>query len=160
MSAPESIPDSRPAFRVRPARRGDAEALATLLAELGYPGSADQATIHWVISHPEIEVLVAADSQDKAMGMVTFSHRPQLRAKGRIATIEELVVTEAWRGRGVGRELLKRVVERARSLSVKQLELVTHVGRAEFLKPFYEACGFPEVDSAVLRHGELRLTRK
>ena len=160
MSAPASIQDSRPAFRVRNARRGDAEALASLLAELGYPGSADQATIHWVISHPEIEVIVAADNHDKAMGMVTFSHRPQLRAKGRIATIEELVVTESWRGRGVGRELLKRVVERARSLSVKQLEMVTHKGRGEFLEAFYLACGFEQIDSAVLRHTELRLVLK
>ena len=78
---------SRPAFRVRPARRGDAEALATLLAELGYPGSADQATVHWVISHPEIEVFVAGDAQDKAVGMIAFSHRPQLRARGRVATL-------------------------------------------------------------------------
>jgi N-acetylglutamate synthase-like GNAT family acetyltransferase len=160
VNAQESSPDGRPAFRIRPARRGDAEALANLLAELGYPGSADQATIHWVISHPEIEVLVAGDAQDKAVGMVSFSHRPQLRAKGRIATIEELIVTEAWRRRGVGRELLKRVVERAKSLSVKQLEVVTHLGRAEYLKPYYKACGFVELDAAVLRHGELRLVRK
>lgn len=150
----------RPAFRVRPARRGDADALAQLLAELGFPGSADQATVHWVISHPEIEVLVASDPQDKPMGMVTFSHRPQLRAKGRVATIEELVVTESWRRKGVGRELLKRVIERARSLSVKHLEIVTHSGRAEDLLPFYEACGFHAAEAGVLRHVELVLTRK
>ncbi len=157
MSAPASIPDPRPAFRVRPARRGDGDALAALLAELGFPGSADQATIHWVVSHPEIEVLVAADSQDKAMGMVAFTHRPQLRAKGRIATVEELVVTESWRGRGVGKELLKRVVERARSLSVKQLEIVTPLGCDARTASFYEACGFEQLDASVLRHRELRL---
>lgn len=130
------------------------------MSELGYPGAADQATVHWVISHPEIEILVAGDPQDKAVGMVSFSHRPQLRALGRVATIEELVVTEAWRRRGVGRELLKRVVERAHSLSVKHLEVVTHLGRAEYLRGFYESCGFLESESAVLRHGELKLERK
>ncbi len=151
---------NRPAFRIRPARRGDVDALAQLLAELGYPGSADQATVHWVISHPEIEVLVASDAQDKAMAMVTFSHRPQLRAKGRVAMIEELVVTESWRRRGVARELLKRVVERARSLSVKHLELVTHDAKAEHLRPFFEACGFQAADVSVMRHSELVLIRK
>ena len=160
MSAIQPLPDARPSFRVRPARRGDGEALANLLTELGYPGAADQATVHWVISHPEIEVLVAGDPQDKAVGMVSFSHRPQLRARGRVATIEELVVTESWRRRGVGRELLKGVVERARSLSVKHLEVVTHLGRADYLRGFYEACGFEETPSAVLHHGELRLERK
>lgn len=149
--AAQTSDQNRPLFRVRPARRGDQEALSQLLAELGYPSCADQATVHWVISHPEIEILVAGDQQDKPVGMVTFSHRPQLRAKGRVGTIEELIVTEAWRRRGVGRELLKRVVERARALSVKQLELVTHRGRAEYAQAFYEACGFSEADAAVLR---------
>lgn len=156
---PQSSEQPR-SFRVRPARRGDAEALATLLSELGYPNAADQATVHWVISHPEIEIFVAGDPQDKAVGMVTFSHRPQLRAKGRIGTIEELVVTESWRRKGVGRELLRRVVERAKSLSVKQLELVTHRGRQEFARPFYEACGFAEADAGVLRLAELSLPRR
>lgn len=150
---------NRPAFRVRPARRGDSDALSTLLAELGYAGAADQATVHWVISHPEIEVFVAGDPQDKPVGMIVFSHRPQLRAKGRVATIEELIVTEAWRRRGVGRELIKRVVDRVRTLSVKQLEVVTHRGRESYAKGFYEACGFVEADSAVLRHTELLLKK-
>ncbi len=148
---PVAQQQSRPAFRVRPARRGDADALASLLAELGYPNAADQATVHWVISHPEIEVLVAGDAQDKAIGMVSFSHRPQLRLNGRLARIEELVVTEAWRRRGVGRELIRHAIERARSLSVKQLELATHRGREVFVRPFYASCGFTEIDSAVLR---------
>jgi N-acetylglutamate synthase-like GNAT family acetyltransferase len=144
----------RPLFRVRPARRGDADALASLLAELGYPGAADQATVHWVISHPEIEVIVAGDTHDRPIGMVTFSHRPQLRARGRVARIEELIVTQAWRRKGVGRELVKRVLDRVRVLSVKQLEVVTHFGRAEFPREFYISCGFTEVDSAVLRLGD------
>jgi GNAT superfamily N-acetyltransferase len=125
--------------------------LASLLAELGYPNAADQATVHWVISHPEIEVLVAGDPHDKVVGMITLSHRPQLRVKGRVATIEELVVSEPWRRRGVGRELLRHAIERARSLSVKQVEIVTHRGRQEYIKPFYEACGLHELDAAVLR---------
>ncbi|MBX5480275.1 MAG: GNAT family N-acetyltransferase [Myxococcaceae bacterium] len=160
MRVPSASNDpNRPPFRVRPARRGDAEALSALLAELGYPGAADQATVHWVISHPEIEVFVAGDPQDKPVGMIVFSHRPQLRAKGRVATIEELVVTESWRRRGVGRELVKRVLERVRTLSVKQLELVTHRGRESYAKEFYEACGFTECDAAVLRHSELLLKK-
>jgi N-acetylglutamate synthase-like GNAT family acetyltransferase len=142
---------SRPQFRVRPARRGDAEALASLLGELGYPDAADQATVHWVISHPEIEVFVAGDPHDRPIGMISFSHRPQLRARGRVARIEELIVTGSWRRRGVGRELVKRVMDRSRVLSVKQVEVVTHRGRAEYAREFYSACGFVETESAVLR---------
>ena len=150
---PMSPDPSRPQFRVRPARRGDADALASLLGELGYPGAADQATVHWVISHPEIEVFVAGDPHDRPIGMISFSHRPQLRARGRVARVEELIVAAPWRRRGVGRELVKRVLDRTRVLSVKQVEVVTHRGRSEFAREFYRACGFVEVDAAVLRLG-------
>ncbi len=103
------------------------------------------------MSHPEIEVLVAGDAQDKAVGMISFSHRPQLRLNGRLARIEELVVTESWRRRGVGRELMRHALERARSLSVKQVELVSHRGRDSFARPFYLSFGYTEIDAAVLR---------
>ena len=56
-----------------------------------------------------------------------------------------------WRGKGVGRELLKRAVERAKVLSVKRLELVNHHGRGDEAKAFYDKCGFGEADAMVLR---------
>jgi GNAT superfamily N-acetyltransferase len=129
--------------------------MAKLLAELGYPGAADPGTVHWVISHPEMILLIAADPQDRPVGMLSLSHRPQLRMKGRLATIDELVVSAPWRRRGVGRALLARAVERARALSCRRLELMTHAGRGEEVRAFYVACGFVEADSRVLRHGEL-----
>jgi GNAT superfamily N-acetyltransferase len=142
-------------FRVRTARPGDAEGLASLLKELGYANAADVSIVNWVRSHPEMEVLVAADGHDRPVGVLTLSHRPQLRMKGRIATVDELVVAQAWRRKGVGRALITRAVEKARSLSCKRMELVTHRGRGEYVRQFYEACGFAEADSLVLRHREL-----
>lgn len=130
-----------------------------LLVELGYPDATDHPTIHWVISHPEIEVFVAGDSSDRAIGMVTFSHRPQLRARGRIGRIEELVVTASWRRKGVGRELVKRVVERSKVLSVKRLELVTHVEAPE-ARGFFAACGFTPSGSELLSLVEAEPTRR
>jgi GNAT superfamily N-acetyltransferase len=144
-----------PPFRIRRARRGDAESLASLLREMGYPQGTDVQTMHWVISHPEIEIIVAADAQDRPVGMVTLSHRPQLRLRGRIATVDELVVTEAWRRRGVGRALMQQVLERcgARALSVKRLEVSAYA--LQELQSFYTACGFVQVDNMVMRHSEL-----
>lgn len=152
--------ESSPAFRIRPARRGDVEAIASLMNELGYPNAPDAASVHWVLSHPEMEVIVAADSLDKPIGLITLSHRPQLRMKGRIATIDELVVTERWRRKGVGRTLVRRAIERAKSLSVKRVELLTHLGRNEMPRAFYESCGFAEADSAVMRLTELDFQKR
>jgi len=138
------------AFRVRAARRGDAETIKGLISELGY-AHADKATVDWIISHTEMEIFIAADNFDKAFGLASLSHRPQLRLGGRIATIDELVVAEAWRRKGVGRELLKRAIERAKVLSVKRIELINHHGRADQAKAFYDKCGFSEADAMVMR---------
>ena len=137
--------------RIRRARRGDGEALSALLKELGYPQGVDAQTMNWVISHPEIEIFVAADGADKTVGMVTLSHRPQLRLRGRIGTVDELVVAQAWRGKGVGAQLLKTVVDRARVLSFKRLELVTHCAEADVPRAFYEKSGFALADASVYR---------
>ena len=142
---------SGPAFRIRRARRGDAEALAALLRELGFPEGSDTQTVHWVTSHPEIEIFVACDPQDRPVGMLSLSHRPQLRLRGRIATVDELVVTEPWRRRGVGRALLLHAIERSRVLSVKRLELAARRDAGAETARFYEACGFV-ADCMVFRH--------
>lgn len=143
--------DPQPGYRIRPARRGDVEGIASLLAELGYPGTPDAATLHWVLAHPEMEAIVACDSHDKPVGLLTLSHRPQLRIKGRIVTIDELIVSAQWRRRHIGRDLVLRALERAKVLSAKRVELVTSRSRGEAVKSFYEACGFADASSMVMR---------
>lgn len=151
VSSSSGAPGAAPAFRLRNARRGDAEAIKQLVSELGYLDAADAQTVAWVISHPEMEIFIAADSMDKAVGLLTLSHRPQLRMRGRIATIDELVVAKAWQQKGVGRALIQKALERAKVLGVRRLELTTHRGRGEMVRHFYESCGFKEADSAVMR---------
>jgi GNAT superfamily N-acetyltransferase len=137
-------------FRVRLARRGDGEHLGLLLAELGHAGAGDTATVHWVLSHPEIEVHVAADGSDRPLGLLSFSHRPQLRLTGRIATIDELVVLPSARRQGVGRALVKRALERARVLSVKRVELQLPSVPDEATYRFCEAMGVRDAERGVV----------
>ncbi|MER2563951.1 MAG: GNAT family N-acetyltransferase [Myxococcaceae bacterium] len=138
-----------PSFKVRPARRGDAQGIVAILNEAG--ATADTQTFTWIISHPEMEVLVAADSLDKVIGVVSLSHRPLLKVGGRAATIDELGVSRAWHRRGVGRELVKRAVERARVLGVKRLEVQTFQGVTPELEAFFKASGFEPAQVGVFR---------
>jgi len=153
--ASNTTPSAGAGFRVRAGRRGDADSIATLFAELGYPGTPDSSSVHWVISHPEMEVIVASDSLDKPVGVITLSHRPQLRMKGRIATIDELVVASGWRRRGVGKALVKRAIERAKILSVRRIELLTHAPLTPEMGDFFKAVGFEQAAVSVFRLTEL-----
>jgi GNAT superfamily N-acetyltransferase len=98
---------------------------------------------------------VAADSQDRPVGMVSLSHRPQLRLRGRIATVDEQVVTESWRRRFLGKALMEQVLDRCgeRALSVKRLEVSAYA--LEELASFFEARGFVRVDNLVMRYEKL-----
>src|SRR5262245_5699490 len=145
-----SSPATAPAFRVRLARRGDGEQLGMLLAELGHAGAGDTATVHWVLSHPEIEVHVAADGSDRPLGLLSFSHRPQLRLSGRIATIDELVVFPDARRQGVGRALVQRALERGLVVSVKRVEPQLPSGPTEATYRFCEALGFRDAERGVV----------
>jgi len=113
----------------------------------------------WVLNHPEIDVIIAADNLDRVIGFVSLSHRPQLRLRGRIATIDELVVAEGWHNKRVGTKLLAAALARASALSVKRVEIHTHKGRASYRRSFYERNGFVEIDSVILRLAELEKGR-
>lgn len=143
------VPQGAGSFRVRPARRGDAVPIVALLGQIGI--TSDPNTVTWIISHPEMEIMVAADQLDRPIGFATLSHRPVLKTGGRAATIDELNVATAWRRKGVGRELLKKVVERAKVLSVKRLEVQTYGEPSPELVAFFKACGFDGCDVGVFR---------
>ena len=146
-----SPPSARPAFRLRPARRGDADALRQLVSDLGYGDSADMQTVSWVISHPEMEVFMAADALDKGIGMLALSHRPQLRLGGRIATFDEICVSPAWRRKGVGKALVAKAVERSKTLGVRRIEITSHAAARDEARAFCLACGFTEVGPDLMR---------
>jgi N-acetylglutamate synthase-like GNAT family acetyltransferase len=141
--------EARPGFKVRPGRRGDAEGIRALLAELGL--ASDAQTVTWIVSHPEMELLVAADPLDKVVGLLALSHRPRAHLAGRVMTIDELVVAQAWRRRGVGRELLKRAVDRAKVLGVKRVEVQTLATGDPAVDTFLSAGGFERCPASVWR---------
>ncbi len=136
-------------FKVRPGRRGDAEGIRQLMAELGQ--AADAQTVTWIVSHPEMELLVGADPLDKVVGVLALSHRPQIHLAGRVMTIDELAVAKAWRRQGVGRELLKRAVDRAKVLGVKRVEVQSFSADDEVARAFLGSCGFTPAPAGVWR---------
>lgn len=139
---------------IRRANESDVESAYRLIVALGYQHLARidfERTFKAILAHPETRVLLAADESGQAIGLMTLSHRPQLRLAGTIVCIDELAVVDEARGRGVGRALLNRAKEIAIELSAERLELHTNRARESYTRQFYVKNGFAEANSALMR---------
>src|SRR5438270_12539529 len=87
---------------VRPATLADSDAIIRLAAHLGYPLDAPVAgpLLESLLARPDHLLLVA--EAEEVVGFFNLNLRSQLHHGGAVGTIDELVVDEARRGRGIG----------------------------------------------------------
>lgn len=87
----------------------------------------------------DIEVLAARTEPNvRLVGVAVLAFRPSVSAGALFASIEDLYVSPAARGRGAGRALLEAVEERCRARGASYVEVQTD----EEAAPFYEASGY------------------
>lgn len=142
------------AISIRPATEDDAGSAIRLMAELGYPNlSLPQFanTYQSVLRHPAMTLIVCESDDGEVVGLASISRRPQLRLAADLITIDEFVVAESQRGRGVGQALLAHIKAMARKAGVSRLELNTNRARESYHRAFYIKNGFTEAGSAVMR---------
>jgi GNAT superfamily N-acetyltransferase len=129
-------------FLVRESTVDDAEALARLSTQLGYPADA--------ASMPERVTRLAGDRNARAfvasegeriVGMTTIHLRHTLNHAAPIAQITLLVVDETIRSRGAGRALVEAAEEWAKSRGAKRVAVTTALDRAG-AHAFYERLGY------------------
>ena len=96
----------------------------------------------------DIEVLAARTEPNvRPVGVAVLAFLPSVSAGALFASIEDLYVSPAARGRGAGRALLEAVEERCRARGVSYVEVQTD----EEAALFYEASGYePEPGVRVL----------
>ena len=144
-SIPPVLPSSGKEWRLRSLNRGDREAAFRLLAGEGWivPAHEQEAALSWVVQHPEMESIVAHDTfaYRRLFGMITISHRPQLRLGGRVASIDLFVVDPEQRHKGIGQDLLAQSMRRADALGCKRIEMLLPEPRSE-RHAFFEGHGF------------------
>src|SRR5262245_33142272 len=139
-------------FTIKTATETNLRAAFKLMSELGYIDlDFDAFTEVYIalLKDPATTLLVAEATEGPLIALASISRRPQLRLGGDLVTIDELVVSSAARGRGVGRAILDRAKEIA--LNARRLELQTNRGRESYQRGFYLKNGFSEADSAVMR---------
>jgi len=146
--------DSAPAAtKIRLATDGDGEVVFGLMSALGYTGLSlsNFLEVYQALTKDTTVTLLVAEVDLRIVGLASVSRRPQLRLGGDIVTVDELVVSPEWRGRGVGRVLLEQVNSMARQAGCRRLELLTSRSRESYRREFYIKNGFTEADSAVMR---------
>ena len=101
-----------------------------------------------IVSSPATELFIAIDDGGTIIGtatLVTFRIPTGMRA-----WIEDVVVDEAGRGQGVGMALTEAMVERARELGCRTVDLTSRPSR-QAANRLYQRAGFVARESTVYR---------
>jgi len=91
------------------------------------------------------------------VGFITVSIRKTLLHQGLSGLINELVVTEKYRGKGIGKQLIFAVIERCKQRGCCEVEVSTNMTNTR-AKELYMNCGFEE--SGLLFEVDLSLLKK
>jgi ribosomal protein S18 acetylase RimI-like enzyme len=82
-----------------------------------------------------------ATVHNRVIGFVTLYYFDVFHYGGQVASIQELVVTEEFRGRGVGQALIEFVKKQSTERHCHGLEVATDLWQGG-AKSFYKRCGF------------------
>jgi len=127
---------------IRQATEDDAEALSSLIGELGYPTAPATALERLRNSTAVGDCVLVAVYQSNVIGLILLHRTPFLHRTpdGRIST---LVVSDDYRGQGVGGRLLVAAEAVFREWGCSRIELSSGAQRADAHR-FYLRAGYSE----------------
>jgi GNAT superfamily N-acetyltransferase len=122
----------------RAAEANDAEFLAPLLGQLGYPADVDEVPgrLEALAQFPMAAALVAVIGK-KVIGLITIHVFPSLHVAQPVAWITSLVVDSEHRGQGIGSALVGEAERWARENRAKRISVSSALHREETHR-FYE----------------------
>ena len=131
----------RTTIQVRDADAGDADALARLCGQLGYPSSA-AAVLQRLerLVRSGARALVATSGGD-VIGLATVHLRSMINHEAPLAQLTLLVVDEERRSQGVGRALVDEAEAWARAQGCRRIIVTTALHRMG-AHAFYERIGY------------------
>jgi len=130
-------------MRIRPAERKDQKTVYTLLCALeerALPEAVFAEIYAHNLAQPMIRYLVAEDA-GAVRGFVSVHMDRLLHHASLVGEVQELVVEEAWRGRGMGAELLRAARREAKAAGCSQMGLNSGFERPR-AHAFYERNGW------------------
>ncbi len=129
--------------RIRDAEARDAERIAALLGQLGYPTTGTSLEQRLERLRIVGDRVVVAELDGAVVGLAQLHVSPTLEYERPAAKLAALVVDEAHRGGSVGRALVEAMEAEARARRCELL-FVTTAARREDAHEFYRHVGFEE----------------
>ncbi len=135
---------------IRPATAADAERIAALFTDEGYPaGPSDIVERLARFDSPHSRVLVA-DHDGEVLGFVAVHALPRFEHSDRIIRVMALVVDAAVRERGIGRLLMEAAEDLGREVGAAFAEVTAGHHRPD-ARRLYEEIGYDGTVAAYLR---------
>jgi GNAT superfamily N-acetyltransferase len=135
-------------MHIEKATAADVPALSDLLsvlfsqeAEFRPNAAAQQKGLAQIINNPDIGTVLVARQGDQVVAMVNLLFTISTALGERVALLEDMVVSPAGRGTGVGTKLISEAISFARAQGCKRITLLTDRSN-EAAQRFYAKQGF------------------
>jgi len=126
---------------IRLARLEDSAEIAGLLSELGYPASDEDTKDRLSRFNALTDATFVADKNGAILGFVSIHLLHMIHASELLGKVIGLVVTEKFRGLGIGKSLLKSAEVFAKNNGAKRLEIISGNHRTK-AHQFYRKLGY------------------
>jgi GNAT superfamily N-acetyltransferase len=134
-------PAEPPRLRIRPADSVDSEAIAILLAELGYEVAPDDVADRLQRLARGGEPVLVARQADETLGCLSWHVTPNIHRPWPIGRITMMVVAKGSRRRGIGRALVQAAEQHMVKRGCGLIEVTSNV-KLRAAHVFYERIGF------------------
>jgi GNAT superfamily N-acetyltransferase len=140
----------RPPINLRRATRDDAERIAALFTDEGYPAGPSDIVDRLARFDSEHSRVIVADNDGEVLGFVAIHALPRFEHSDRIIRVMALVVDAGERGRGIGRLLMEEAERIGRELEAAFAEITAGHHRPDAQR-LYEELGYDATVAAYLR---------
>ena len=139
-----------PSINIRPANQDDIPSIVRLVRELAESGGElshiNQDYAAYFLRQPNCFIMLAeVDSQ--IIGLLSYLLKPDLYHASDTCYIAELIITDGYRGRGVGGALMENLIENMASQGCVEVSVTTMPHNLDAIR-FYKKHGL--VDEAVM----------
>ncbi|MFL5673432.1 MAG: GNAT family N-acetyltransferase [Chloroflexota bacterium] len=137
-------------IQLRRAASTDAESIATLFTDEGYPAGPSDIVARLDRFATDDAQVIVAEHEDALLGFIAFAALPRFEHDDTIVRIVALVVDAGARERGVGRTLMAEAERIGRERGAAFIELTAGHHRPE-ARQLYESLGYDSTVTAYLR---------